>query len=60
MSDAAYDRLAYSIKPHVRTGNVGLDIFFATRFEPHTGQWVRSHPDQLGLRRIYLCMVQDH
>ena len=53
ISDGDFDRLAYSIKPHVRTGNAGLDLFFAVVFQPHTGQWVRSHPDLAGLHRAY-------
>lgn len=57
MSDGDFDRLAYSIKPHVQTGNVGLDLFFAVVFRPHAGQWVRSHPDQAGLDRVYRMLT---
>lgn len=54
MSDGEFDALARTIDPEIETGNRDLDHFFWTFFEPHTGSWVREHPEIDGLRRIYL------
>lgn len=51
-SDEDFDRLAASIDPSIRTGNDKLDEFFRSQFSPHTGQWVRSHPELNKLRRL--------
>jgi hypothetical protein len=53
MPDAEFDKLALAIQPLVLTGDDRHDLFFLTRFAPHTGQWVRFHPNIEGLRRIY-------
>lgn len=53
MSDAEFDELALKIDPDKETGNEELDHFFWTFFEPHTGSWVRQHPEPEGLRHIY-------
>lgn len=52
MSDAEFDRLARSIRPTMTTGNVRLDWFFLTQFDPSTGVWVHKHPDKAGLARV--------
>lgn len=49
MSDQEFDALAKAIRPDVRTGNAEMDNFFATEFNPCTGQWVHVH---LGLKRL--------
>lgn len=54
VSDAEFDALALQINPSVSTGNRKLDRFFRSEFSPATGMWVRKHPDQRGLHRIYL------
>jgi hypothetical protein len=43
--DATYDKLALSIDLSVETGREDLDAWFKEHFAPHTGQWVRSHPE---------------
>jgi hypothetical protein len=45
MSDAEFDALALAIQPHLKTGHAKLDRFFATKFNPSTGQWVWKHPE---------------
>jgi len=52
MSDSDFDQLCREVNPQTDTGNEELDLFFRTEFQPHTGQWVHSHPDRAGLARI--------
>ena len=54
VSDAEFDAMCARVRPTVPTGRFILDAFFQREFKPHTGQWVHSHPDIAGLRRIYL------
>lgn len=53
VSDKQFDLLSYEIRPKMRTGHVVFDSFFATEFTPHSGMWVRKHPDLEGLKRRY-------
>ena len=53
MTDAEFDRLCQQIDVSVTTGNEVLDKFFKKHFDKSTGMWVRSHPDIVGLKRIY-------
>ena len=53
MSDAEYDRLAYSIRPQVMTGRFNLDAFFLSRFSPDTGMWIHDHPELAKVRDTY-------
>lgn len=64
LSDAAFDKLAYQIRPEVPTVRACMDAagkrkarkhdkFFKETFKPYTGQWVNSHPNKGGLRAIY-------
>lgn len=55
-SDEAFDALALAIRPEMATGHKKLDAFFAAEFSPATGVWVRKHPDQAGLMRVYRCI----
>lgn len=52
MSDGDFDKLCLLIDPEIITGNRKMDAFFRIEFDPSTGAWVRSHPDQDGLARI--------
>lgn len=56
MSDGDFDELALKINPDVSTIEhyhsdsqkerfKVLDDFFKNDFEPHTGQWIHSHPE---------------
>lgn len=71
LSDAKFDKLAYSIRPEVSTVRDHMDAkekrrarkldkFFKEVFKPFTGQWVHSHPDKHLLERIYLLKKEAH
>lgn len=51
ITDAEYDRLAYSSDPTIQTGH--LDDWWRVNFQPHTGQWILSHPELTGVERAY-------
>lgn len=52
MSDAEFDKLAYSIDLKVKTRRPDLDAWFQANFKPHTGMWINNHPDKAILRSI--------
>jgi hypothetical protein len=56
ISDGDYDRLSYKIDKSRNTGNEKLDKFFREEFEPHTGQWIRKHPELDKLKAMYFMM----
>ena len=53
LSDGAFDALCLALDVTIETGNIELDFFFETEFEPCTGVWVHWHPDLEGLRYLY-------
>jgi hypothetical protein len=53
MSDGEFDELAKQIDPTISTGHTVLDRFFATQFQPDTGQWVYKHPELGKLVNLY-------
>jgi hypothetical protein len=53
VTDFEYDREAALIRPEMDTGHAVLDEFFRTEFAPHTGMWVRSHPERHKLAALY-------
>ena len=53
MSDHEFDDLSLKINPNQETGNVLLDKFFKNHFEPHTGMWIRIHPEIGKLKYLY-------
>lgn len=53
MSDAEYDRLSRQVDLDKSTARSDMDMWFIENFSPDTGVWVRSHPDQAGLERLY-------
>jgi hypothetical protein len=53
ISDGEYDKLALAINVNVKTGHRRLDAFFKNNYDPHTGMWIRKHPDLDGLKRTY-------
>lgn len=55
ITDAEYDRLAYSSDPTIQTGH--LDDWWRVNFTPHTGQWILSHPELIQLRDLYKRVV---
>lgn len=56
MGDAEFDALARSSRPDVTTGL--HDDWWREHFVPHTGQWIHTHPDVEGIRRL-ACSVVD-
>lgn len=59
VSDELFDTVAAQIDPTMPTGSKTLDAFFKAEFSPSTGMWVRKHPDQRGLHRVYL-RIKDY
>lgn len=55
MDDAQYDRLAAQSDRTVMTGQ--WDAWWNAQFEPHTGQWIHTHPDLTGVARLYRRLV---
>lgn len=53
MSDDDFDRLALSIDTRKSTARPDLDEWFRENFNPHTGMWVHSHPEQDKLEALY-------
>lgn len=53
MSDAEFDELSRKIRPEIKTGGKVHDEFFATKFEPDTGMWIREHPFLRAVERRY-------
>lgn len=64
MSDAEFDALALSVDPSISTVEARytpaqkararkLDKFFKTIFSPHTGMWIRSHPELHLVAHLY-------
>lgn len=56
MSDGDFDKLSFEIRPKLATIEFYhseqqraryeiLDEFFRTTFQPHTGMWIRKHPE---------------
>lgn len=62
MSDQEYDALSLRVHKYrkVATGNSRLDNFFKRHFDHYTSLWIHKHPDQEGLRRIYLSVYRNH
>lgn len=53
ISDAAFDKLAQSIRPRMGTCHPLLDEFFITRFSPMTGMWIHDHPELRKIKALY-------
>ena len=53
MSDHEFDELSLKINPNKETGNMLLDNFFKKHFQPHTGMWIRLHPEIPKLDELY-------
>lgn len=52
MSDADFDEESLRVDLSIDTGNKRMDLWFRRNFQPHTGMWIRKHPDMAGLHRI--------
>ncbi len=53
VSDAKFDATARDIDLTISTGNEVLDRWFRKEFSPYTGQWIHSHPDIGGIKKLY-------
>lgn len=58
MPDAEFDELCRSIKLERKTGNPKMDTWFTNNFQPHTGMWVRQHPNKDALLRIATFILE--
>lgn len=52
MLDAEYDRLSREVDPSISTSRPDMDKWFADNYDPSTGVWVHTHPQQDRLREI--------
>lgn len=59
VSDHEFDKLAYSINLKIKTRRPDIDNWFNENFEPHTGQWIWSHPEKQKLDVIAKRMIKD-
>ena len=53
VSDHVFDRECLKVDLSISTGRPDLDCWFAKEFQPHTGSWIRKHPELNKLERIY-------
>lgn len=54
VSDGDYDRMALLVDTSISTGNKKLDNFFKKHYSPHTGMWIRKHPEKDKLEALYV------
>ena len=57
ITDHEFDKLAYSINLNIKTRRPDMDKWFIENFEPHTGQWIWSHPEKQKLEFIAKRMI---
>lgn len=57
VDDATFDKLCLAIRPELSTRNKVMDKFFKEEFSPHTGQWIRKHPNLETLKLLYKIYV---
>ena len=57
VSDAAFDQVAFEIRPEMGTGNPVLDEFFRKEFSPSTGMWIRKHFDLIGIANAHRRLI---
>lgn len=51
--DALFDIHCGLVDLNIRTDRPDLDLWFVMHFKPHTGMWIRSHPELDKIRSIY-------
>lgn len=56
VSDRAFDAVALASRPTITTGH--LDAWWRENFAPHTGQWIRAHPERDKIAMIYERLCQ--
>ena len=53
VKDRVFDEEANLIETLMDTGKPHLDDFFAKKFDPCTGMWIRNHPELDKIKHIY-------
>jgi hypothetical protein len=53
VDDATFDALSEEIDLSITTGNPKMDKWYKKEFDSCTGQWIHSHPELAGIKRIY-------
>lgn len=53
VEDHVFDAKCMKIDVSISTDRPDLDEFFRKNFEPHTGMWIRKHPNVPRLKAIY-------
>lgn len=55
VSDGLFDAYAYCSNKEIITGR--FDAWWKMFFTPYTGSWIHTHPDLIGVERLYqrLC-----
>lgn len=59
MTDSEFDDLARSVDLSVSTRRPDLDKWFRSRFSPHTGMWIHSHPDRARVEQLAKFAIQQ-
>lgn len=57
MDDAEFDELARSIDLNIDTRRPDLDAWFRKNFQPHTGMWIRNHPEKNKLEWLARLLI---
>lgn len=53
VSDSHFDDLAKSVDTRVSTSRPDLDNWWASNFNPSTGQWIHKHPELDKVKGLY-------
>lgn len=55
VDDALFDAECYKVDLSISCDYPGhaYDSWWRERFQPHTGQWIRSHPNLAGMSKLY-------
>ncbi len=56
ISDAEFDKIAMSVDVRI---DGGLQDFWKTHFHPWTGQWIHSHPNFDGIKKLHARWVNN-
>ena len=59
VSDAKFDNTCLLINPAVSTGHLVMDNWFRTKFNPHTGSWIRCHPELEKIQGLYYKLLKN-
>jgi hypothetical protein len=51
--DVLFDVECYQVNLSINTDRIDLDCWFNAYFQPHTGVWIRSHPELDKIKQLY-------